>query len=132
MVKIEVELDIFSGRPNPMWGLSDAQIEELKVKLDTPYPTTKPKQMPPIFGYRGFLLTNLSKVQTIPEQLHLFDGVLTITDKEITNYYKDVSNIEEWLINQASERGYGKIIDEDRQHLHIYSREAKTQEFWTG
>jgi len=123
---IEVELDIFSGEPNPKWELSEEQIEELEARLRVFFVSTKP-QTPPPLGYRGFFITNLGKNPMIPEalhevsaerseQIHAYNGVLTIMDKVRIDCWKDESKIEEWLISQARELGYGKIIDEDRQH----------------
>jgi hypothetical protein len=112
---IEVELDIFSGEPNPKWELLEEQIEELEAKLRVFFASTKP-QTPPPLGYRGFFITNFDRNPMIPEQIHAYNGVLTIMDKARADCWKDESKIEEWLISQARELGYGKIIDEDRQH----------------
>ncbi|MFQ6039358.1 MAG: hypothetical protein ACE5PV_00775 [Candidatus Poribacteria bacterium] len=37
---------------------------------------------------------------------------MAITNKGTTSYHEDVNNIEEILLKQAREKGYGKIIDE--------------------
>lgn len=55
---MHVELDIFSGRPNPRWMLSSADqarvarlMESLRLHAGTEVPE------PPDLGYRGFTLT---------------------------------------------------------------------------
>ena len=111
-LKIEVVLDIFSGRPNPKWTLSIEQVEELKTKLGK-FPTAQPK-MPPGLGYRGITITNLSKAPSIPERIIAYNGVLSITDKGVTTYREDVNNIEKWGLNQAREQGYREIVKQLR------------------
>jgi len=34
---MQVEIDLFSGRPNPTWELTAAEVSELKARLATPY-----------------------------------------------------------------------------------------------
>jgi hypothetical protein len=52
-----VELDVFSGRPNPRWELdehADQQLRELHRRLA---PSVSPPAEPPGLGYRGFRYT---------------------------------------------------------------------------
>lgn len=53
-----VELDVFSGRPNPHWQLDEQHREEL-LRLQghlTPASQTAPE--PPGLGYRGFVYSD--------------------------------------------------------------------------
>jgi len=34
----------------------------------------------------------------------------------MTNYYEDSNKIEEWLLDQAREQGYGEAIEKFRQY----------------
>jgi len=113
---IEVTLHIFSGEPNPKWILTEMQIDELKRKLGLQLPLDRPKLIPT--GYGGFIVRNLSKVSMIPDKVHVYDGVLAITDNGIANYYKDIGKTEEWLFNQACGLGYGDAIEERRGYTH--------------
>lgn len=115
---IEVVLDIFSGEPNPKWVLSDEQVRELKAKLGTSLPSSIPKT-PPQLGYRGYYIRNVSQTHLIPESILAYDGVLTILDKGATSCYKDLNQIEEWLIGQARKSGYDPLINEDQQRAGI-------------
>lgn len=52
-----VELDVFSGRPNPRWQLDEhieQQLRELHRRLA---PSASPHAEPPGLGYRGFCYT---------------------------------------------------------------------------
>lgn len=53
-----VELDIFSGRPNPRWQLDEQGAEALRELLSRLATTTDSPPEPPGLGYRGFLLTD--------------------------------------------------------------------------
>lgn len=117
--KIKAILDIFSGRPNPTWNLSENQIEELKTKIGK-FKPAEPKT-PPGLGYRGVELVNIGKIENVPDQIIAYEGVLAITDKGMTKYYEDANRIEEWLLDQAREQGYGEIIKEFRK----YSRKQR-------
>lgn len=110
---VEVTLQVFSGRPDPKWLLSEAQVDELKAKLNSlPSADAAEPKVPPGLGYRGVRVTNASKVSLLPERIIAYSGVLAITHKGTTIYRQDVQHAEEWLLHQAQELGYGGIIDE--------------------
>ncbi len=111
MQKINVELDIFSGRPNPSWELSSEEVSELVRYMDGLIPVSQPA-VASILGYRGFVISNIGKITGLPVKIHVFNGILTVTENGSTNYYKDVNNVENWLIGKAKEHGYGDIINE--------------------
>lgn len=113
-MKVEVMLDIFSGRPNPRWELSEEQIEELKMKLDALPAGTKKK--PPVLGYRGIRVLNVSRIEGLPERIKAYNGVLAINERKETDYYEDVNNIEDWLLNQARKEGYDEAINQFRKY----------------
>ena len=77
-LKIEGMIDIFSGRPNPKWLLSNEQVDELKTKLGK-LPMAKPV-MPPGLGYRGAFVTNLSRDGRIPDQIKVYNSILSVVD----------------------------------------------------
>jgi hypothetical protein len=52
-----VELDIFSGRPNPEWQLDEAAAGEVRRRLAALSPSPARAASPPGLGYRGFLCT---------------------------------------------------------------------------
>ena len=50
-----VELDIFSGRPNPRWELDEPTRLELSRAEQTLTPAEAAPNVPPPLGYRGFV-----------------------------------------------------------------------------
>jgi hypothetical protein len=109
---IEVILDIFSGRPNPHWTLSDEQINQLQERigrLDARREASPAKA--PGLGYRGFIITNASNDPRIPNRIEVYASVLSIGEHGRTRSYEDASGVERWLFEQARSLGYGDIID---------------------
>ena len=54
-----IELDVFSGRPNPRWALDEASARELRQLMSRLAVTTDTPPEPPGLGYRGFVLTDV-------------------------------------------------------------------------
>src|SRR4051794_36286568 len=52
---MEVELDAFSGRPNPKWTLTSEEADHLLREIQS-LPETKDFPEPPDLGFRGFIL----------------------------------------------------------------------------
>ena len=66
---LTVELDIFSGRPNPLWTLTDKQEEEMLERLSAHRELIHPAHdAVPRLGYRGYkqLPENLSRKGFVP------------------------------------------------------------------
>jgi hypothetical protein len=54
---VRVTLDVFSGRPNPSWELSNCQARELQARLGDK--TQSPVRLtPPKLGFRGLIVTS--------------------------------------------------------------------------
>jgi hypothetical protein len=112
-VDIIAELDVFSGRPNPSWKLSQAQAEELKERLrDGPETEGAP---PNRLGYRGVVVTARGGAEGLPEEVRACGGVIFIREKKKIVARKDVRDIEGWLLAQAKEHGYGDIVNRHRE-----------------
>ena len=69
---MRVELDMFSGRPNPTWDLDDAAERELLALESNLRPAGRPGVEPPPLGYRGFAYGDASISR------HVFDGILSM------------------------------------------------------
>lgn len=59
--EVEVILDVFSGRPNPRWTLTEAEAGELAALLSAlPAAGAAAGPRPPDLGYRGFRIEGLA------------------------------------------------------------------------
>ena len=108
---IEVELDIFSGRPNPTWQLSDADAKELAAHL-LELSREAPVEHSSGLGFRGFILrfSNRTSAEISPP-IRVFSGVVHKHDKS----FVDVLEIERMLMRSAREHGLSALIDSIEQ-----------------
>ena len=96
---MQVELDIFSGRPNPVWGLTAAQIDEMgEIVRTLPLATEEPPSQPGL-GYRGFVVTDDARRSW---RINAFKGFVQITDQGRVEVRSDRNRrLERWLLNSA-------------------------------
>lgn len=100
---MEIELDAFSGRPNPTWVESPERAASvsraLSVLVEAP---ARPD--PDHLGYRGFIIRQPG--------LHarVYGGYVTVTRNGATRTFFDSAGLEAELIVDASERGFGEIL----------------------
>ena len=86
---VDVELDIFSGRPNPRWSLSPHQQEQWVAQLET---TSVARDQIPIFdglGYRGFVVFNGQ------EEVRVFNG--RVFGFDLQQFLDSNRSMERWL-----------------------------------
>jgi hypothetical protein len=55
-----VELDVFSGRPNPRWELDEPSSQQLRQLHSRLTATRQTPPEPPGLGYRGFLYSDVT------------------------------------------------------------------------
>ena len=109
-IKMKVVLDIFSGRDNPEWVLKDTEIDIL-IEKTVDLPKTKPVK-PPILGYRGFVVNNIKKIPELPEKIVIYNKTVIYSRNEELEYYEDINELEEWLIQQESFKELEAVIRE--------------------
>jgi hypothetical protein len=93
----EVELDIFSGMPNPTWILTNVEADSFMKQLDA-LPPTSARELSGNLGYRGFIVqcTQAADTQLIRIQagtVHISKGTT-----DVYAYDKD-RQLERWLLN---------------------------------
>jgi hypothetical protein len=98
-MSIEVTLNVFSGRPNPSWKLSDDQEKELLAKLEA---IDKPSlQKPPGviggLGYRGFIVSRPPTHPAGTLSLLVHEGVVDLGQHEESRV-ADNRDLESWLL----------------------------------
>jgi hypothetical protein len=113
---VQVELDVYSGRPNPTWTLSTQETSELLQRLQG-LTTLLSVSTVGHLGYRGFLLHNPGSLSGIGAQVRVFHGIIIITDQGRTSTYKDSHGLEQWLIEQARVHGEGEILKAQEEEL---------------
>jgi hypothetical protein len=96
---VEVELDIFSGRPNPVWTLSGVERTQFLEKLAA-LPGAPPLELATNLGYRGFILriTNSAEQSVVRIQR----GKVHVVRAGKDLYYTDPNRgLERWLLQSG-------------------------------
>jgi hypothetical protein len=99
---VDVELDLFSGRPNPRWTLVGDRLDAVRERGCGLAPG-EPKVLPGL-GYRGFVLT------ADRDSVRAFDGMLRLERGERTDILRDERGLEELLVAQAHDCGFGAVL----------------------
>ena len=96
-VHCEVELDIFSGVPNPTWSLTDAEADSFMKQL-VALPRTAPRELSGKLGYRGFIVQCTQG--TDAWLVRLQNGIVHISQGATNTYADDERRLlERWLLN---------------------------------
>ncbi len=100
---MNVELDAFSGRPNPRWTLEASTAAEVASMLKS-LPTTPPVTLESRLGYRGFILHGGDYTATV------FDGLVRLDNGGESHWFKDTAGIEAALRADAAKHGFSSIM----------------------
>lgn len=98
-MEISVILDIFSGRPNPRWKLSQKDTSEflnkvhnLKLTEDIHNELNKDE-----LGYRGFIVEEKNFTEKL--RYHVYNGIVNVVENQSSYALEDKEyTIEEWLL----------------------------------
>ena len=105
-MKVSIELDVFSGRPNPAWALEKEEAKHLNDLLQN-----LPVEQSPVpadgLGYRGFIVT-IDDGSTI-QKAHVCAGKVW-ADIDSSKVFTDKNGVEQLLMQMANKRGYGDIL----------------------
>lgn len=99
---MEVELDAFSGRPNPVWTVTADEAAALRALLATSgAPVPAPAEG---LGYRGFVLRDGVGAAAATWRVHA--GTLSRGGP----HQADTLGAEAWLIRYARAQGFGAVF----------------------
>lgn len=109
--RLQVNLGIFSGRPDPTWTTTTAELDGLTLEAI--------RRLPPVdtfpatgLGYHGFFIIFLDADGNQTAWLQVYDGVIALSTTETeVQYYRDELGLETLLLSQARTHGYGDLID---------------------
>ncbi len=93
---MNVELDAFSGRPNPRWELSAEQASEYQTRFGALRPAASPSTGGDGLGYRGFI------VRANGEEARFYRGIAVVHHSGRQEVFADPSRaLEHWLLETA-------------------------------
>ena len=94
--RVEVELDIFSGMPNPSWVLTAAEADAFEERL-AGLPPSASRSLSGQLGYRGFIVQMTSAAAT--RLVHVQTGTVQISHVAKTAHFSDdARGLERWLL----------------------------------
>ncbi len=98
----QVELDIFSGVPNPTWALTLPETEDLMSRIARLDPIEEGRQRAENLGYRGFIVQIGAAGSATGQAILAARGIIEVTGSTGTVYYLDPQRqIELWLLATA-------------------------------
>jgi hypothetical protein len=102
-----VELDVYSGLPNPRWQLTPQETGQLEDRLNG-LPETNAVEIPGQLGYRGFRIQDENGSRLTVTN----SGYVVMHHASGDTFYRDAKKIELWLKQNAEARGHGKLLME--------------------
>jgi hypothetical protein len=105
---VDVELDLFSGRPNPRWTLAGHRVDEIRERGRGLAPGES-REIPGL-GYRGFVLA----ADRDGDRVRAFEGMIRVERGDLTEILRDDHGLEEWLVAQARDLGFGDVLERFR------------------
>jgi hypothetical protein len=107
---VRVELDVFSGRPNPAWDLSPDEEAEL-ARLIAGLPPSRRSLDEGGLGYRGFVIRATTGAEArMPDEVRVHHGVVRVSEGGRVRNHEDTHGLERWLQEQARGRGHGDVL----------------------
>jgi hypothetical protein len=106
---VAVELDVFSGMPNPSWTLSDEAAAELSQRVAA-LPAGAPAALSSALGYRGFIVE--ATWDDGPAVLDVQDGLVRLVAGDTTIYRQDPGReLERYLLETGADRLAPDLFD---------------------
>lgn len=97
---VDIELDAFSGRPNPKWTISGAPAGEIEKRIDGLSERAEAPELPGL-GFRGYVVSAGGRTSRV------FRGRV----ERAGEWFRDTAAIESELKRQAVEHGFGTIVE---------------------
>jgi hypothetical protein len=98
MTAVAVEVDIFSGRPNPSWTLSEAEASVFASRRSA-LQQTAPAPRSGALGYRGLVVELLDEPG---RRMYIRNGVIELSDGTSSVFFADPGrSLERWLIGTS-------------------------------
>ena len=108
-----VELDVFSGVPNPTWKLSASEGASLAQLLTRLEATQSPGKRFDGLGYRGFIVHLVAPQSLALSTMHAYGGTVEIESGDGTSFYQDPQRqVERWLLETGRPYFSGELYKE--------------------
>ena len=112
---LQASILIYSGRPNPSFALTAAQIERVRQLVDAARPDPEFRDqsvLPSILGYNGVAIRNPRAEGGLPRSLAAYGGRIEVNDGEGKRIVADGGALETFLLDLAAEN---KALDAEQR-----------------
>jgi hypothetical protein len=106
--RVEVELDVFSGRPNPTWVLTTGEAEAFERRLAA-LPRIPDCVLSAALGYRGLIARTALGAET--QSIWIQSGCVRIAEGDTPIHARDDGRaLERWLLGTGRPRLGEKVM----------------------
>jgi hypothetical protein len=113
-VPLQIELDAFSGRPNPRWELTGTEAAEFLTFLRALRPAQGSQPIADGLGYRGFIVSANDGPVDGYDDIRLCRGIVLARRGDRTETFSDPDRVlERWLLGSAR----GHVDDSVLQYI---------------
>jgi hypothetical protein len=117
---LKVELDIFSGRENPFWNLSQNESDAFLEKFSSLLETKENVLFGGGLGYRGFIITGKPIKDRSLNEIRIFEGkVNAMAEGHLLNLSDPGRSLELWLIETGEKHIDGNLYKQVRHEIAI-------------
>jgi hypothetical protein len=110
--KIVVTVDVFSGRPNPSFDITEpteiARLQDNLTKLPAVMKTAGDIPDFGRLGYRGILIANPSRIKGVPAYVQVLEGKVKVWSTNTggdARFFTDAAGMEKYYLGLAKDRG---------------------------
>ena len=108
-LKMQVELDVFSGRSNPHWDLTPQEAKEFSSLFKALLPSKGERSVKEGLGYRGLIVTESGQKIEGYDEIMVSNGVVVARwDSESKQFTDKNRGLEQWLF----QTGRGRLDNE--------------------
>jgi hypothetical protein len=110
-VSQEVEIDVFSGRPNPVFNLLPAELQEFnqflsKAKIEKANEDIKAELIPSILGYRGLRIRERGDNKAALSEIQVVGKDILVRGRSESRHMKaSDDSLEKYLVDLALAKG---------------------------
>ena len=106
LTNASIELDAFSGQPNPTWQMTAAEARDIAARLRD-LPAVEERLPETTLGYRGFTIRNEDG-----SRIYVTRGLVAVmVGNDAADVFRDAHDVEGALKTQARARNYGGVVD---------------------
>jgi hypothetical protein len=117
--RMQVELDIFSGRPNPVWELSAQESREFIHRFQALPQQENNVLMAEGLGYRGMIITRLEHPLAEYNEVFVSSGIVVANYNDRSKQWIDQNReFEKWLLQTGRASLDEALYEQVVQQLH--------------